>query len=90
MRPKRRLGRSSFLLRPERAEQSRGQACRRFDAPRLRGSRVIEACGGGPAGLHPVAVARLESGKQNATLATLVCQSAAYRVSIADLFLSGE
>jgi DNA-binding XRE family transcriptional regulator len=39
------------------------------------------------AGLHPVAVARLENGKQNATLATLVCLAAGYRVSITDLFL---
>ena len=38
------------------------------------------------AGLHPVAIARLENGKQNATLATLVCLAAAYRVSLSELF----
>ena len=42
------------------------------------------------AGLHPVAIARLENGKQNATLATLVCLAAAYRVHLADLFLPGS
>jgi DNA-binding XRE family transcriptional regulator len=38
------------------------------------------------AGLHPVGVTRLENGKQNATVSTLVCLSLAYRVSIAELF----
>ena len=38
------------------------------------------------AGLHPVAVTRLENGKQNATVSTLVCLAAAYRVSLAALF----
>jgi DNA-binding XRE family transcriptional regulator len=42
------------------------------------------------AGLHPVAVTRLENGKQNATLSTLVCLASAYRVPLNDLFTDGE
>lgn len=40
------------------------------------------------AGLHPVAITRLENGKQNATLSTVVCLALAYRVPVAELFVA--
>jgi DNA-binding XRE family transcriptional regulator len=39
------------------------------------------------AGLHPIAITRLENGKQNATLSTLVCLALAYRISLDELFV---
>lgn len=42
------------------------------------------------AGLHPVALTRLETGKQNATLSTLVCLALTYRLPLATLFSDAD
>lgn len=81
-------GRSEYWSRPSTARLI-ARAQRRLGL-RLRGIRqrllLTQEEAAERAGLHPVAIARIESGKQNATVATLVCLARAYRVPLAGFF----